>query len=112
MAINALYISHKIPYKAIPLFSFNRHTCHKSKFNFLKRKIGTIVTLSLPKKGAGSLSIFVHYTHVTRILSLKKNGFTHSKYWIYQVLLDQYLLCCDPYLQFSFKFLALFFFFL
>ena len=31
MAINAIYISHKIHYKAIPLlFSFNRHTCHKS----------------------------------------------------------------------------------
>ena len=30
MAINAIYISHKIACKAIPLFSFNRHTCHKS----------------------------------------------------------------------------------
>ena len=31
MAKNALYIGHKIPYKAIPLFFFNRYTCHKSK---------------------------------------------------------------------------------
>ena len=29
MAINAIYISHKIPYKAIQIFSFNRHTCYK-----------------------------------------------------------------------------------
>ena len=30
MALDAIYISHKIAYKAIPLFSFNRHTCDKS----------------------------------------------------------------------------------
>ena len=31
MAINAIYmyISHKIPYKVIQIFSFNRHTCYK-----------------------------------------------------------------------------------
>ena len=27
--------------------------------------------------------------------------FTRLKYWNYQVFSNQYLLCCDPYLQFS-----------
>ena len=32
----------------------------------------------------------------------EEEQFTFSKYWIYQVLSSQYLLCWDPYLQFSF----------
>ena len=33
----------------------------------------------------------------------EEERFTRSKYWSYQVLSTQYLLCCDPYLQFCFE---------
>ena len=42
------------------------------------------------------------YTHVTHILSLKKNGLPVRNIGIYQVLSTQYLLCCDPYLRFPY----------
>ena len=46
------------------------------------------------------INYFIHNTHVTHTFP-EEERFTRSKYWIYQVFSNQYLLCCDPYLQFS-----------